>query len=666
MIPLGQGFYYSRTSTHVYEPISKNETCDEKMFGYAGKILRVNLTDKKITREKLDETIARRFLGGRGLGAKILFDELKLGIDPFSPENKLVIATGVATGIPFPGNARFVVMAKSPLTGIWGEANAGGFFGPELKFAGYDAIIVEGKAEDPVYLWVHNGEVEIRDASHLWGKITGEAQRIIREEIKDAKTRVLCIGPGGEKLVRYACVISDLVHAAGRSGMGAVMGSKKLKAIAVRGTKKLEWADEKRVRELAKKAAKEVWEGAYGDLLYKYGSAGDLDDLNATGRLPTKNFRKCTFEGAEKITGETMAETILVNRITCYACPVAHKRAVEAKEPYIVDPAYGGPEYETAAALGSLCMNDNLVTISKANELCNKYSIDTISTGVVIAFAMECYEKGILTKDACDGVDLTWGNHKAIIQLIEKIAKREGIGDILAEGVARASKKIGGGSEEFALHIKGQELPMHEPRGKKGVGLSYAVSNRGACHLQCEHDDLFEPEEWLCPEIGLDKTITPRDRLYTGKEKAKLVKIGGDLWSLYNSLPTCIYTSYIEGGVKVKTLTEIVVAATGWDVTPNELMTVGERAFNLCRVFNVREGITRRDDTLPTRLMEPLPEGPYKGEAIPQDVLNKMLDYYYDFRGWDKKTGIPTRRKLEELNLKYVADELEKMGKLPV
>lgn len=514
------------------------------MFSYAGRILRVNLTHKRIIEEKLDENVARRFLGGRGLGVKILFDELKPGIDPFSPENKLVIATGVGTGIPFPGNARFVIMAKSPLTGIWGEANAGGYFGPELKFAGYDAIIVEGKAEDPVYLWIHKDGVDIRDASHLWGKITGETQRIIREEVKDAKTRVLCIGPGGENLVRYACVISDLVHAAGRSGMGAVMGSKKLKAIAVRGTKKLELADEKRVRELARKAIKEVWEGAYGDLLYKYGSAGDLDDLNATGRLPTKNFRKCTFEGAEKITGETIAKTILVNRITCYACPVAHKRAVEAREPYVVDPAYGGPEYETAAALGSLCMNDNLVAISKANELCNKYGIDTISTGVVIAFAMECYEKGIVTKDICNGLDLTWGNYKAMIRLIEKIAKREGIGDILAEGVARASKKIGGGSEEFALHIKGQEVPMHEPRGKKGVGLSYAVSNRGACHLQCEHDDLFESDEWLCPEIGLDKTIIPRDRLYTGIEKARLVKIGGDLWSLYNCLTTCIYTSY--------------------------------------------------------------------------------------------------------------------------
>jgi len=630
----------------------------EKLFGYAGKILRVNLMDEKIIEEKLDHDVARSFLGGRGLGSKILFDELKSSVDPFSPENKLIIATGVATGIPFPGNARYVVMAKSPLTGILGEANAGGFFGPELKFSGYDAIIVEGKAEDPVYLWIHNGEVEVRNASHLWGKITGQTQRIIKDEVNDARARVLCIGPAGENLVRYACLISDMVHAAGRSGIGAVMGAKNLKAIAVRGTKKIEWADEKRVRELAKKASKEVWEGAYGDLLYKHGSAGDLDDLNESGRLPTMAFRRCTFEGAKKITGETMTETILVGRITCYACPIAHKRIVKAKEPYVVDPDYGGPEYETAAAFGSLCMNDNLVAICKANELCNKYGIDTISTGVVIAFAMECYEKGILTKDTCNGLELIWGNHKAMIQLIAKIAKREGIGDILAEGVARASKTIGRGSEEFALHIKGQELPMHEPRGKKGVGLSYAVSNRGACHLQCEHDDLFEPEEWLCPEIGLDKTISPRDRLYTGREKAKLVKIGGDLWSLYNCLPTCIYTSYIEGGIKIKTLTEIVAAATGWDITPRELMIVGERAFNLCRAFNIREGITRKDDTLPKRLMEPLPEGPYKGEAIPENVLNEMLDYYYDLRGWDKKTGIPTKRKLEELGLKYVADEL--------
>lgn len=631
------------------------------MLGYMGKILRVNLTDKRITEEELEESVARQFLGGRGLGAKILFDELKPGIDPLGPENKLVVAAGVVTGIPFGGNCRYVIMAKSPLTGIWGEANASGFFGPELRFAGFDAIVVEGRSEKPVYLWIHDGEAEIRDASHLWGKITGDTEGLIREELKDSKVRIASIGPGGENLVRFACVLSDIHHANGRSGMGAVMGSKKLKAIAVRGTQKIPLADSGRVLELAKRANKEVWEGAYGDLLHKYGSDGDLDDLHATGRLPTKNFQRCTFEGYENLTGETMAETILVRRDPCFACPVSCNQVVAAKEPYVVDPAYGGPEYETAAALGSLCMNDNLVVLAKANELCNKYSIDTISTGVSIAFAMECYEKGLITKEDTGGLDLTWGSDEAIIQLIEKIARREGIGDLLAEGVKRAAEKIGRGAGEFAMHIKGQEVPMHEPRGKKGVGLAYAISNRGACHLQAEHDDFFEDEAWLFPEIGLDQTV---HRLDMGKDKARMVKVLGDFKALYDSLSVCMYASWPEGGVKPHTIRDIVAAATGWDVTMTELMLVGERAFNLCRAFNVREGISRKDDVLPARLMEPLPEGLYSGEAIPQDAFDKMLDYYYEFRGWDKRTGIPTRERLENLGLGYVAEELGALGLL--
>jgi aldehyde:ferredoxin oxidoreductase len=636
------------------------------MFGYMEKILRVNLTLGIVKEEKLDEGTARKFIGGRCLGAKILFEELEQGIDPLGPENKLIIATGVLTGIPFAGNSRYVIMAKSPLTGLWGEANASGFFGPELKRAGYDAVIIEGKAANPVYLWIHDDEVKIKNASHLWGKITGDVQKLIRNELGDERVRIACIGPGGENLVRYACVISDLNRAAGRTGMGAVMGSKNLKAVAVRGTKKLKFADEKKIMELVKVANKEVWGGVYGDLLHKYGTDGDLDDLDATGRLPTKNFRECTFKGADKLTGETMAETILIKRDACFACPIACIRVVKAEEPYLVDPSYGGPEYETTAALGSLCMNDSLVAVAKANELCNKYSIDTISTGVTIAFAMECYEKGLITKEDTGGLDVTWGNHSAMLQLIDKIANRKDIGDILAEGVKRAAEKIGKGSEKFAIHIKGQEVPMHEPRGKKGLGISYATSNRGACHLQAEHDDIFEDERWLCPEIGLDSSLTPRDRLYLGKEKAKLVKIAGDLWALYDSLLVCKFTAYPEGGIGVNRLAEIVAAATGWDVTVKELMVVGERAFNLCRAFNVREGAGRKDDILPQRLMEPLPAGPYKGESIPIELFNETLDYYYEFRGWDKITGVPIEKKLKELMLENVVEELRRLRKLTI
>jgi len=345
---------------------------------------------------------------------------------------------------------------------------------------------------------------------------------------------------------------------------------------------------------------------------------------------------------------------------------VACNRAVKLKDHYEVDPDYASPEYESLAALSSLCVIDNLAATLKAIELCNKYAMDTISTGVSIAFAMECYEKGLITQEDTEGIDLSWGNHESLVQLVEKIARRQGIGDLLAEGVKRAAEKIGRGSEEFAMHVKGLELPLHEVRGMKGHGLAYATSNRGGCHLQVETDDLFE--EQLCPEIGIDEKTLPRqcrDKLYAGPEKARLNKIVGDLFALFDSLVVCKWTVYPCGGTKITTLAEIIAAATGWDITVNELMKTGERIFNLCRAFNVREGITRKDDTLPKRFTEPLPEGPYAGEAFPAEALGKMLDYYYEFRGWSKETGIPTKEKLEELGLRYVAQELENLAILP-
>ena len=631
------------------------------MFGYAGNVLRVNLTDRSIREEKVEQGVAKKFLGGRGLASKILFEELKPGIDPLGPDNKVIFATGPITGYPFPGNARYGVYGKSPLTGGWGEAYAAGFFGPELKFAGFDAIIFEGKAEKPVYLWASDSEVEIRDASHLWGKVTGETERIIRKEAGDEKVRVASIGPGGERLVRFACVLSDLRDAAGRCGMGAVMGSKKLKVVAVRGKRMLEYADRKRFMELAKKSRDESWQG-WGKGLHEHGTDGDLETLNAMGILPTKYFRQSTFDGNREITGTTMTETILTDREPCYACSVACKRVVSVKAPYTVDPNYGGPEYETAASFGSLCMNDNLSSIAKANELCNKYTIDTISTGSSIAFAMECYEKGLLTKKDTGGLDLSWGNHEAILKLVEKIGMRDGIGDLLAEGVMRAAEKIGGGAERFALHVKGMELPMHEPRGKKSVGLSYATSNRGACHVQSHHDEAFENERCIARELGLEPPIVPRARTDLGKEKVQFTIISQNWMSFLNSSVFCRFTPY-PAGISIGTVVDIFSSITGWNMTPSEMLTIGERAWNLCRAFNVREGITREDDNLPQRLTEPLPDGAVKGEAITKDVLHQALDTYYNLRGWSTE-GIPTRTKLEELGLEFAADELHKLGKL--
>ncbi|UCE43975.1 MAG: aldehyde ferredoxin oxidoreductase family protein [Candidatus Bathyarchaeota archaeon] len=636
------------------------------MFGYTGNLLRVDLTDGEVTREHLDEKVARKFIGGRGLGAKILFGELKPGIDPLGSENKLVVATGLMAGIPFPGNSCHSVMAKSPLTGIWGEAHAKGFFGPELKYAGYDAIIVEGRASGPVYLWIHEGEVEVRDAGHLWRRLTRDVQKDIRKEVKDERAQVGCIGPAGENLVRFANVLFGFNHVAGRAGMGAVMGSKNLKAIAVRGTSRVKYAHEEKLADLLlnKLADKEALKGPYWpDGLYRFGSLADLSYWQETGRLPTMNFKKCLFTGYEAVSAEALAESgYVIRHNTCPFCNVACNRAVQLSTPYEVDPDYASPEYESLAALSSLCMNNNLPAALKAIELCNKYAMDTISTGVTIAFAMECYENGLITKKDAEGLDLSWGNHKSLVQLAKKIAERQGVGDLLAEGVRRAAEKIGRGAEEFAMHVKGQELPLHEIRGMKGHGLAYATSNRGACHLQVETDDLFE--EQLCPEIGIDEKAFPRklrDKLYAGQEKVKLNKIVGDLFAVFDSLVVCKWTVYPCGGTKVTTLKDIIAAATGWDVTIDELMKTGERIFNLCRAFNVREGIRRADDTLPKRFSEPLPEGPYKGEAFSEQVLAEMLDHYYELRGWSRETGIPERKKLEELELAYVADELENL-----
>lgn len=640
------------------------------LYGYMGKILRVNLTRQEITDEPLPDDVARKYVGGRGLGAKILFEELKPGIDPLGAENKMVIAAGVMPGIPFAGNSRFAVCAKSPLGYAWGESLSGGYMAPKIKQAGFDAIIVEGAAKTPVWLYVNNGKAELRDASEYWGKFTADAEKGIKKGLGDTDSRqtsVATIGPAGEKLVRFAAVINDLREACGRSGMGAVMGSKKLKAWACKGSLKPEVYDEKKLNEYVRQCVGEVKKGSYIPSLHDFGTAGDTDDYNRSGRLPTKNFQRGTFEGADKITGETLVSSgFLVGRDTCWACSTNCKRVVEAKEPYEIHRELGGQEYETTAALGSFCLNDNMYAIGKANELCNLYGIDTISTGVVVAFAMEAYEKGLITKAQTLGLELRWGSPEAIFGLVEKIGRREDIGDLLAEGVSRAAKKIGQGAEEFALHVKGREVPMHEPRGKRNVGLMYAVADRGACHMEWEHDDMWEPDTALRPELGLTADYVPdRGLLEYGLSKVRIAKIAADLWSMCNSLVVCVFDIYPGGGLEHSTLLGILNAATGWNMTMKEYMQVGERAIDLTRAFNAREGLTRKDDRLPNRLMEPLPDGTFAGKPFTQEMLDSMLDNYYELRGWDKNTGVPTRTKLETIGLKFVADELEKTVNQP-
>jgi len=619
------------------------------MFGFNGKILKVDLNSQKIDVEVLDEKFYRKYLGGRNFGLYYLTREMSPNIDPLSPENILVFATGVTTGVPLTGFCRHSVVAKSPLTNGFGEAEAGGFWGAELKFAGFDAVAIKGASPKPVYLWVHDGEAEIRDASGLWGQLTKDTQKVIREELKDPLVRVAQIGPAGEKLVRYACIMNDLKYANGRSGLGAVMGSKNLKAIAVRGHNKLEFKDPEKIKELAKWHS-ENWLKHPGALARsRLGTSDGLLAMNADGILPTRNFSKGSFDHAEDISGEKMKDTILIGTEGCYACSIRCKRVVKGKPPYETDPNYGGPEYETIAAFGSLCEVSDLNAISYANQLCNAYGMDTISAGCTIAFAMECFENGVLTKDETSHIDLRFGNTEAMVKLVDMIAKREGLGDILAEGVMRASQRIGKGSEKYAMHVKGKEVPMHEPRGKTGLALQYTLSPSGADHMQAAHDPVFQANVENIKPLGI---IEPVDRLSLGPDKVRLFKYLQLWWNLLDCLCVCkfVIAPHGAGVFKINHLVDIVNAVTGWNTSLLELIMASDRSISLAREFNLREGFTKEDDQLPMRFYEPLEFGPRKGARISERDLNEAISIYYGMMGWDR-TGKPETVKLQELSL---------------
>ena len=480
--------------------------------GYNGRILRVNLSEKKWTTEEPPEDFYRRYFGGEGLVGYFLLKEVPMGVEPLGPDNKLIFAAGPLTGVPVGGCGRHSVGGKSPLTGGFGEAEAGGYWGAELKMAGFDAIIVEGKAEKPVYLFVRDGEIEIRDARHLWGLKTLECEQAIRGELGDSGIRVAQIGPAGENQVRFACISNDLDAFAGRTGMGAVMGSKNLKAVACRGRQRLSLAEPEAVKEIGRWIKDNV--PIATKTLQEFGTSRVIPGLNQAGGLPTRNFQLGYLEGADKISGQTMADAILVKRRSCFACPIHCKREVKVDGPYAVDPRYGGPEYETIAAIGSNCGIDNLEIIAKGSELAAAYGVDSISCGGVIAFAMECFEHGLLTRSDTGGLDLRFGNGPAMLQMIEQIACREGLGALLAEGVARAAEEIGAGAEEFALHVKGAELAMHEPRWKQGLGVGYVVSPTGPDHVHYMHDSNFTTQSPLLQEmkaLGITEPLPVND-----------------------------------------------------------------------------------------------------------------------------------------------------------
>jgi len=618
------------------------------VHGYTGKILRVDLSDSKISVESLEEGVARKYLGGSGLAARIIYDEASSQTAPFDPENRLVFMTGPVTGTLAPSFGRFVVCTRSPLTGIWAESHAAGFWGPELKFAGYDGIIFQGKAESPVYLWIRDGEAEIRGAEHLWGLDTYETETRIREELGDERVQVAAIGQAGERLVKFAAVVHDKGRVAGRCGTGAVMGSKMLKAIAARGTElsTIPSAQEDMLRNFLKRIYITIRSHPTVQIYASYGTDGIMAMMHEYGDTPIKYFTRGEWsEGVEKITGETMAKKILARQKACYRCPIVCRRHVKVSEgPYAMEGE--GPEYETVGSLGALCLNDNLESLAKANELCNKYGIDTITTGNAIAFAMECYEKDLITEKDTDGIPLIWGDHQAIIETIHKIGKREGFGNLLAEGVKRAAEKIGKGAEEFAVHVKGLEIPMHDPRAFKGMGLQYATSHRGGCHLRGLVYHIEQGER--IPDLGIHE----RYERFPTEGKARIVITMQNWHDILDSLIMCKFTFLPPASVAA-----ILSMVTGWTIRLPELLEIGERVYNLKRAFNIRCGTTAKDDTLPKRFLEePLPDGGCKGEVV---ELDRMLAEYYQLRGWNQN-GIPKKEKLESLGLDDVARSLWK------
>jgi len=602
--------------------------------GYRGKILRVDLTTGELRDEPLPEALARMYLGGSGLAAHYLYDETDDSTDPLGPHNLLCFMVGPFVGTPVPASNRFAAAARSPLTGIWGEADCGGRWGGALKSAGYDGILITGRAAPPVYLWIEDGQAELRDASHLWGLDTYEL---------DLGAEMVCIGPAGERGVRFASVMSGRHdgRAAGRAGMGAVMGSKNLKAIACRGRQRASLADREALVHSVRQIIPTIRQGTAN--MHRYGTANGLLSFERMGDMPIRNWAVGQWtEGAERISGQHMAETILTDTYACGGCPIGCGRVVEITQGPYAGVKGAGPEYETCASMGALCVIDDIQAVAKLNELCNRYGMDTISTGSVIAFTMEAKERGLIE----EGPD--WGDAQGAIALVERIARQEDdLARLLGQGVRAAAGQLGGRAEEFAIQIKGMELPMHDPRAFYSLAAAYATSNRGACHLQAL-SHIFARTVTM-PEIGVHEVVD----CHAVEGKGELVAKAQDLMCLFDSLKQCKFVMF--GGVKLSHMTEWLRAITGWDVDNEEMLTIGERIYNLKRMYNVRLGVSRKDDTLPSRiLVHRFQEGGAVGRLPP---LGQMLADYYQARGWTAE-GIPTPEKLAELALEEAIGDL--------
>jgi aldehyde:ferredoxin oxidoreductase len=615
---------------------------------YGGTILRVNLTDGTIQCHPTEEHLARAFLGGRGLNVKRLWDELPAHTDGLSPENMLVFGVGPLVGTTFPGGARFNVTAMSPQTGILGDSNAGGFFGPELKFAGYDQVIIQGRAAHPVYLWIKDDVVELRDGRALWGRDVWETTAAIRQELGDTDVQVATVGQGAENGVRFAGLFVNLNRAAARTGMGAVMGSKNLKAVAVRGSGSFPVADMARFSKIIERLDEAIYNHPEYEIRCRLGTTKLLKALNSIGALPTRHFQGGCFEAADAVSGEAIEALYKIKSKACFACTIPCSRFLVVDDPRFPGLRLEGPEYEPLAGFTARVGNADLPLALKCVDLANRYGLDAIALSEVIAWAMECTQRGLLTREEAGGLDLTWGNGEAILALIHQVAHREGFGDLLAGGVRQAAERLGRGSEEFALHGKGLEVFQADVRTIKAYGLGNAVSSRGADHLRSEPWFEFsnDPEEGI-RRYGIPETAFRLE--YKGK--GLVVKHFEEMAAISDATGVCKNTYNNMEVLDWGETAELLEAATGWEFTGEEVRRVGERIVNLERLFIGREGITRADDTLPRRFLEePLPEG---GGSSAGSVLElePMLDEYYRARGWDVETGLPTEEKLRELGL---------------
>lgn len=619
--------------------------------GYAGHYLRINLTEKTITRNNLPLEWVENYLGGNGIGVKILWDEVPEQINPLDPGNKLILATGPLCGSPIPNSGRFEFIAKSPLTGIYGDTNAGGHFGPELKYAGYDLIILEGRSDRPVFLLIRDQKVELLPADDLWGKGTFQTESILQNRFNDPELKVACIGPAGENLVRFACIQVTHRRSAARSGIGAVMGSKNLKAIAVRGTQGIKMADPGKIASISLKLHDQVRKNQFFPGIHRFGTPGLVALVQPMGRFPTQNFRQGSFNGFDRISGEALREDHFTRDIACFACPLGCDKVYTITKGEFAGTQNSSVEYETLNALGARVCNDNLPALLKANEICDDLGMDTISAGNAIAFAMELREKGILTEEECDGLELEWGNYHTLIWMLDRLAYRKGwLGDLLAEGAARAAAWLGRGSERYAMHVKGQDIPAQDGRAQQSMGLAHATSSRGADHLKAFPviDETGAPSEavYRYGEQYLPELVDPLATRY----KAMLVKDGEDFGAVVDSCGNCKSGgTFVMAEIYWKEQAAAIQASTGMEMDETRLKRIGERIYNLQRAYNALHGINRADDVLPWRFTKiPSPSGHARGSVC---HLTEMLEEYYQLRGWDERSGLPKPEILEILGI---------------